>query len=123
MRRHIIFHSQHLLYPNYMEAPSLQSQIPVITHRPPKLSVLVMLGLVAAVIAFVVGYFVFTKPNAGPASLIFDKLFPSQSGLVQLQSADLDIESIVTNSVFSQLKEYGPIPLQIPPLGKPNPFI
>ncbi len=107
-----------------MDTSSLQ-QPPslLIGQRPSRVSGGVILGLIVAVIVSGIGYFVFTKPNTGPASMIFDKLFPPQSGLIQLQTADLDIESIVSSPIFSQLKEYGPLPLQIPPLGKPNPFI
>lgn len=76
-----------------------------------------------AIIAFLVAYFVFTKPNTGPASLIFNKIFPPDSGIIKLQEIDLDIDSIVNHPIFSGLREKGPLPISIPPLGKPNPFL
>jgi len=72
---------------------------------------------------FLVAYFVFTKPSTGPASLIFSKIFTPESGLIKLQAVDLDLDSIINHPVFSRLREKGPLPIQIPPLGKPNPFL
>ncbi|KKU17173.1 MAG: hypothetical protein UX26_C0006G0022 [Parcubacteria group bacterium GW2011_GWC1_45_9] len=70
-----------------------------------------------------VAYFVFTKPDTGPASLIFGRIFPAESGLIKLQAVDLDVDSIINHPVFSRLREKGPLPIVIPPLGKPNPFL
>lgn len=95
----------------------------VIGRRAPSSPVLLVMALIISFGLVLVGYIVFVKPNTGPATALFNKVFPAQSGLIQLEQVDLDINGIVTNPIFSKLKEYGPIPLQLPPLGKPNPFI
>lgn len=106
-----------------MDAPKLQPEQIVMTRRKPSSPVLLVMALILSIGLFLVGYIAFIKPDTGPAVALFAKAFPSQSGLVQLEQIDLDINGVVTNPVFSQLKEYGPIPLQLPALGKPNPFI
>jgi hypothetical protein len=91
--------------------------------RTPRVSAVWVFLFVVALMVFLVAYFVFTKPNTGPASLIFSKIFPPESGLIKLQAVDLDILGVVEHPVFSRLREKGPLPIQIPPLGKPNPFL
>lgn len=93
------------------------------SFRAPKTSFIWVFLFVVALVVFFVAYFVFTKPNTGPASLIFSKIFPPESGLIKLQAVDLNVDSIISNPVFSRLKERGLLPIQIPPLGKPNPFL
>ncbi|MEW5805608.1 MAG: hypothetical protein AB1721_02705 [Patescibacteria group bacterium] len=91
--------------------------------KSPRASILSVILFIIAIFVFLLAYFIFSKPDTGPASLIFNKIFPKESGLIRLQEVDLDIDSIVNNPVFSRLKEQSPLPLEIPPLGKPNPFL
>ena len=91
--------------------------------KTPRASFLWVFLFAVALMVFLVAYFVFTKPNTGPASLIFSKIFPPESGLIKLQAVDLDVLGVVEHPVFSRLKEKGSLPIQIPPLGKPNPFL
>ncbi|OGY39346.1 MAG: hypothetical protein A2418_01615 [Candidatus Brennerbacteria bacterium RIFOXYC1_FULL_41_11] len=89
----------------------------------PRASFLWVFLFIIAVFVFLAAYFVFSKPNTGPASLIFSKIFPPESGLIKLQQVDLDVDSVINHPVFGRLKEKGVLPIQIPPLGKPNPFL
>ena len=98
-----------------------QTQAPTFKKRN-RISIWLIAGLVIAVLLVILAYFVFTRPNTAPAAELFDTIFSSDSGLNQLQEVDLDINSIINHPNFSTLKEFGPVPLQIPPLGKPNPF-
>ena len=91
--------------------------------RAPRTSFVWVFLFVVALMIFLVAYFVFTKPNTGPASLIFSKIFPPESGLIKLQAVDLDILGVIEHPVFCRLREKGLLPIQIPPLGKPNPFL
>ena len=99
-----------------------QTQPPVFKKKRSGISIWLIIALVVVVLLVILAYFIFTRPNTAPAAELFNKIFPSDSGLNQLQEVDLDINSIINHSNFSILKEFGPIPLQIPPLGKPNPF-
>lgn len=81
------------------------------------------IGLILAVIVFAVAYLIFTQPKAAPATLLFQKIFPTGSGISELEKVDLDIDSVLQNSVFKTLEEHGPLPIQIPAAGKANPFI
>ena len=107
-----------------MDVSKIQQPTPIVTTRRRTSSpVLLVMALIISVGLLLVGYIVFIKPDTGPATALFNKVFPAQSGIIQLEQIDLDVNSIVTNPVFGQLKEYGPIPLQLTALGKANPFI
>lgn len=109
--------------------PSVGGQKPINLKRDsggfksPRTSFVWVFLFIVALAVFLVAYFVFTKPDTGPASLIFSKIFPPESGLIKLQAVDLDILGVIEHPVFSRLKEKGSLPIQIPPLGKPNPFL
>lgn len=84
---------------------------------------LLLTGMIIAIVIFVGAYFLFTKPKAAPAALLFDKLFPRGSGIRELEKIDLDIDAVLQNPIFRTLQEKGPVPILIPTLGKPNPFL
>lgn len=91
-------------------------------RRSPGVSALILIGFLVSLLLVGVAYLLFIKPDTGPASALFLKLFPPQSGLIQLQTIRLDFDSVLNNSVFLQLKDKG-APIEMPPLGKPNPFL
>gem|GEM_PF-3050321 len=93
------------------------------TIRRGQSSWLLVVVLVAAVIVVIIAYFVFSKPETVPSAIVFEKLFPAGSPIRGLERINLDIEGVLQHPVFRTLKEQGPIPLEKPPLGKPNPFI
>ena len=99
-----------------------QTQAPAFKKKKSGVSIWLIAGLVAVILLVILAYFIFTRPNTAPAAELFNKVFSSDSGLNQLQEVDLDINSIINHPNFSTLKEFGPVPLKIPPLGKPNPF-
>ncbi len=107
---------------NQTQTPINQTQTPAFKKKRSGVSIWLIAGLVIVVLLVILAYFVFTRPNTAPAAELFNTIFPSDSGLNQLQEVDLDINSIINHPNFSTLREFGPIPLQIPPLGKPNPF-
>ena len=101
--------------------PAAPSHLPL--KKPlSRTSFFVILGLVISVLILVIGYVVFIKPDTSPAAVLFGKLFPVRSGLIQLQEVELDFDAVVNNGVFQKLKHWGN-PIQVPPLGKPNPFL
>lgn len=101
----------------------ISGKVSSVTFRSPQTPILSVIIFMVAVFVFLLAYFVFSKPDTGPASLIFNRIFPKESGLIKLQEVDLDIGGVVDHPVFSRLKEQSPLPLEIPPLGKPNPFL
>jgi hypothetical protein len=106
---------------SFVSKPGLKPK-PAFPSRP-RASVFSLLLFFVAILVFLLAYFIFSKPDTGPASLIFSRIFPKESGLIRLQEVDLDIDSIINHPVFSRLEEQSPLPLEIPPLGKPNPFL
>jgi len=85
-------------------------------------SVFIVVGFVLSLLGLGIGYIVFIKPDTGPATTLFAKLFPARSGLVQLQTIELDFDTILNSPVFTKLQHKG-APIEIPPMGKPNPFL
>ena len=90
-------------------------------RRSTKTSASIVIGLIFSMILLGVAYLVFIKPETGPGAVLLARLFPAQSGIAQLQEIELDFDTILNSSVFMALKRHGQ-PIQIPPLGKPNPF-
>jgi len=78
--------------------------------------------VVVFLVAFV-AYLLFSKPETVPSAVLFEKLFPRGTAIRELEEINLDIESVLQHPVFKTLKEQGPLPLEVPPAGKPNPFI
>ncbi len=91
-------------------------------RRSPQTSVSIVAGFIISLVLFGVAYLVFIKPETGPGAVLLTRLFPAQSGISQLQEIELDFDSVINDSVFMVLKRHGQ-PVQIPPLGKPNPFL
>lgn len=79
--------------------------------------------VIGAFVVFGIAYLLFSKPETVPATVLFEKLFPGGSAIGELERITIDIDGILQHPVFRSLKEQGPLPLEIPPLGKPNPFI
>jgi hypothetical protein len=82
-----------------------------------------IITLIAAFVLVFLAFLFFSKPEIGPSTALFERLFPQGSAIRELERINLDIESILQHPVFRTLEERGPLPLEIPPLGKPNPFI
>jgi hypothetical protein len=80
-------------------------------------------GVVAAVVIAIIAYTLFSKPQAVPSALLFDRLFPPESDIGQLEKINIDLDGVLSHPVFRTLRPQAPLPLEIPPLGKPNPFI
>jgi hypothetical protein len=88
----------------------------------PRTSILVVAGFILSILVLGIGYIVFIKPDTGPAAALFSKLFPARSGLIQLQTIELDFDPVLNSPVFLKLQHRGG-QIQVPPLGKPNPFL
>jgi len=110
--------------PQSVSQGTVKMAAPVIGTRKkgPQTSILIIIGFALSVIVLGLGYVVFIKPDTGPAAALFGKLFPARSGLVQLQTIELDFDTVINSPVFQKLQHKG-APIEIPPLGKPNPFL
>ncbi|MBI1975179.1 MAG: hypothetical protein HYS57_02345 [Parcubacteria group bacterium] len=79
--------------------------------------------MIVATFLAIGAYLIFARPKAVPSQVLFEKLFPSGSVVSELETIDLDVDGVLQNPIFRTLREYGPIPITVPPLGKTNPFL
>ena len=83
---------------------------------------LVMAAMLALVL-FLVAYLMINKPEVVPSQLLFEKIFPAGLAVTELEKVNFDVDGVLQHPVFLKLQEKGPIPISVPPLGKPNPFL
>lgn len=91
--------------------------------RRKRASWLMILVLIVGVIVALLSYLVFSRPETVPSTVIFEKLFPRGSAIRELGRINIDVDGIRQNPIFRTLQEHVPLPLEVPPTGKANPFI
>ncbi|MFN7088318.1 MAG: hypothetical protein ACK4NX_00620 [Candidatus Paceibacteria bacterium] len=107
--------------PDQVPKPSFVPAVPLLRRGNFPWALIVL--LIAAFIIVLIAYFLFSRPETVPSAVLFEKLFPAGTPISELQKINIDIDGILQHPVFRTLQEHGPIPLQIPQAGKPNPFI
>ncbi|MBI2633946.1 MAG: hypothetical protein HYW80_01395 [Parcubacteria group bacterium] len=88
-----------------------------------QLSWLMILVLIVGAVVAILSYLVFSRPETVPSAALFEKLFPRGTAIQELGRINIDVDGIRQNPIFRTLEEHVPLPLEVPPTGKANPFI
>lgn len=85
--------------------------------------VLLVVFIIAAVAFGLIAFQLFIRQETVPPVGLLDKFLPRDTAIRQVEAVTLDVGPVINHPVFETLRQFGPLPLQVPETGKENPFL